>query len=83
MHIYNIHKDTILVLVLALLHPKLPLFIHDLYTERIEGKLVEYREEILSDVEIFMSEACNSTTVEDSMTDNKYARQIHEQQVPT
>merc|ERR1719341_1899141 len=77
------HEDTILVLVLALLHPKLPLFIHDLYTERIEGKLVEYREEILSDVEIFMSEACNSTTVEDSMTDNKYARQIHEQQERT
>lgn len=78
------HEDTILVLVLALLHPKLPLFIHDLYTDRIPGTLVEYREEILSDVEIFMSEACsNSTAVDDSMTDNKSARQLYQQQERT
>ena len=55
------HEDTILLLVLSLLHPKLPSFIRDIYSDRLRGKsrIMDYKSEILKDADEFMSDKAN------------------------
>ena len=52
------HEDTILFLVLSLLHPELPLFIRDLYGGRIQGnkRFLDFRADILRDADVFMAD---------------------------
>ena len=50
------HEDTILLLVLSLLHPKLPSFIRDIYSDRLRGnkRILDYRTDIFKDANIFL-----------------------------
>ena len=55
------HEDTIIVLVLALLHPELPLFVRDIYTEKIldNKRLMDFKDNILKDADLFLSRSLN------------------------
>ena len=61
------HEDTILLLVLSLLHPKLPLFIKSSYSDRIKGKkrIKNLLPEILRDADIFLSNSSNLSNEEE------------------
>ena len=55
------HEDTIIVLVLALLHPELPLFVRDIYTEKIldNKRLMDFKDNIFKDADLFLSKSLN------------------------
>ena len=61
------HEDTILLLVLSLLHPKLPPFIQSLYSDRIKGnrRIRDFLSEILRDADIYLSRSSNLSNEEE------------------
>ena len=65
------HEDTILFLVLALLHPELPLYIRDIYVDKInQGKrMMDLKSEILAEADDFLLDPSNNDDINHSSMD--------------
>ena len=79
------YEEVVFVFALALLHPDLPVYIRDKYSNLmgIEHKILDFKTNILNDAEVFMSEFEDKVEEFDSKLDDSHLLELQVRSLDT